>query len=254
MNKYNKTEVASLKEIGFSDKEGRVYLALLELGRATVLEISKRSKIERTNVYRILDKLLNIPLAQKLTVGKKTEWSALHPRYLKDYIQRQKRVVLEIFPELEAIYNINEEKPKLSYFEGNERLAEVVLQIINETKRGGSILSFSAPGAAFGYFGDKKFSKGMALRISKQITSKIIIPEIKDVPSYKLGMDFKNWREIKLVDREKFPFRSSFNIWNNKVAIMTVKSQPMGVLIENKDISDTLRSIFEIVWIGLPLP
>ncbi len=248
-----KDQKTSLREIGFSDKEEKVYLALLELGKATVVEISKKARVERTNVYRILDKLLNIPLIQKLVIGKKTEWSALHPRYLKNYVQKQKMAVLEIFPELEAIYNLNEEKPKLSYFEGNDRLAEMVLQIVNETKRGGTILSFSVPGATFSYFGNKKFSKAMALRVSKQITSKIVIPDISEVPSYKLGMDFKNWREIKLVDREKYPFKSSFNIWNNKIAIMTVKSQPMGVIIEDKDISDTLRSIFEVVWRGLPL-
>lgn len=243
-----KTNRLNLSEAGFSDKESAVYLALLEIGKGSVMEIAKLAKVDRTTTYRILQQFLAIPLAQTLKEGKKTSWAALNPRYLVDYISRKKKAVSELFPELEAIYNLNEEKPRLAYFEGVEGLANITASIIKEVKHRGELLSFSAPGAASGYYPTRRFLELAQERIRKQIMSKILIPTIEGTPGYEVGEDFKNWRHVKLVDPEKFPFKASFNIWNNKIAIFTVRTHPIGVIIEDKDIFQTLRSIFNMVW------
>lgn len=248
MHKLENNKLSGLKEAGFSDKEVAVYSALLEVGRGSVLEISKIAKIERTTTYRILQLFLGMPIAQTFKEGKKTRWAALNPRYLVDYVQKKKRVVQELFPELEALYNLNEEKPKLLYFEGKEGLANLTASIIREVKTRGELLSFSAPGAASGYYSTKKFIDLARERASKQIMSKIIIPSIEETPGYEIGEDWKNWRHIKMVDPEKCPFKASFNIWNNKISILTVRSHPIGVVIESKDVADTLRSIFNLIW------
>lgn len=248
MHNITKNKFLELEESGLSANESAVYLGLLEIGKGSVLEISRASKVERTNAYRILQKLLAIPLIQTFKEENKTKWAALHPRYLLEHVQKRRRVVQELFPELEALYNLNQDKPKLSYFEGMEALGDLTALIVRETKARSELLSFSAPGAASGYYSNKRFLELASERIKKQITSKILIPTIEDIPSYKIGMDFKNWRHVKLVSQDKFPFKATINIWNNKVALLTVKSHPIGVVIESKDISDTLRAIFELVW------
>lgn len=248
MHKTSKNKLFNIEEAGFSDKEAAVYIAILEVGRGSVMEIAKTAKVDRTTTYRILQSLLAIPLVQTFKEDKKTKWAALHPRYLIEYIQKKKRTIQELFPELEALYNLNEEKPKLAYFEGEEGLGQLMANIINEVKHRGEILSFSAPGAASGYYTTKRFLQLAHERAKKQIMSRILIPTVEGIPGYIEGEDFKNWRHIKIVDPKKFPFKASFNIWNNKVAILTVRSHPVGVVIESKDISDTLRSVFEMVW------
>lgn len=248
MHKNNKNQLHVLEEAGFTDKEVAVYLTLLGLGKASVLEISKLAEVDRTTTYRVLQSFLTMPIAQTFKEDKKTHWAALNPRYLVDYIQNKKRIVQELFPELEALYNLNEEKPKLQYFEGKEGLANLTANIIKEVKARGELLSFSAPGAASGYYSDKDFARLATERAKKQIMSKILIPSIEGIRGYKEGEDWKNWRHIKIIDPNKFPFKASFNIWNNKVAILTVRTHPIGVVIESKDVADTLRSIFNLVW------
>lgn len=248
MNKMTKNKLFNVEEAGFSEKETKVYLALLELGEASVSDIAKKAKVDRATVYRILQKLLAIPLVQTYQERKKTRWAALNPRYLIDYVNRKKRAVVELFPDLQALYNLNEEKPKLSYFEGEDGLKELTANIIKETKHRGELLSFSAPGAAAVYHTKKEFLKLAWDRIKKQIMSKILIPSIKEVPGYAEGEDFKNWRHVKIVNAKKFPFKATINIWNNKISIMTVRTHPIGVVIESKDIADTMRSIFEFFW------
>lgn len=248
MHKIEKNKLFNISEAGLSDKETAVYLAILKIGRGSVMEIGKLSGIDRTTTYRILQDLLKIPLVQTFKEDKKTFWAALHPRYLVSYVQKKKKAVLELFPELEALYNLNEEKPKLAYFEGIEGLADLTADIVSEVKYRGEMMSFSAPGAASGYFTTKRFLQLAQERVKKQIMSKILIPSIAEAPGYIEGEDFKNWRHVKIIDPKKFPFKASINIWNNKVALLTVRAHPIGVVVESRDISTTLRSIFEIIW------
>ena len=46
-----------LKKLNFSDKEARVYLALLELGEAPVQKIAEKAKVNRATTYVILESL-----------------------------------------------------------------------------------------------------------------------------------------------------------------------------------------------------
>ncbi len=52
-------------------------------------------------------------------------------------------------------------------------------------------------------------------------------------------------REIYLIPKEKFPFRNEINIYDDKVAIISHEDE-IGVIIQNKNIADTQRSIFEL--------
>jgi len=248
MNKISENKLLQIAEAGLTDKETKVYLALIELGEGSVTEIAKKSKIDRATVYRILQKLFSIPLVQTYKEDKKTRWAALNPRYLMDYVNKKRKIVQELLPDLQALYNLNEEKPKLSYFEGEEGLRELTANIFREVKYRGEVLSFSAPGAATVYYTKKQFVRLARERIKKQILSRILIPSIEGVPGYIEGEDFKNWRYIKIVDPKKFPFKATINIWNNKISIMTVRTHPIGVVIESKDIAETMRSIFEFFW------
>ncbi|MFA5967609.1 MAG: helix-turn-helix domain-containing protein [Patescibacteria group bacterium] len=252
MHKDNKEIEFLLQESGFSDKESAAYLALLEIGKGSVLDVSRQSKVDRTTLYRILEKFLAIPLVQTFKENKKTTWAALHPRFLVEYAQAKKTAVQEIYPALEQLYDLSADKPKLTYFEGVEGLRNSIESLIKEVKHRGEILSFSAPGAAAVYYSKKRFEGLARMRIKKQILSRLLMSSIEGAPGYKLGEDWKNWRHVKLVDAKQFPFKASIDIWNNKIAIMTTKDRPIGVVIEDKTIADTMRSIFELCWQKIP--
>lgn len=252
MHKDNKEIEFLLQESGFSDKESAAYLALLEIGKGSVLDISRHSKVDRTTLYRILEKFLAIPLVQTFKENKKTIWAALHPRFLVEYTQSKKTAVQEIYPALEELYNLSTDKPKVTYFEGVEGLRGLIESIFKEVKNRGEVLSFSAPGAAAVYYSKKRFEGLARMRIKKQILSRLLMTSVEGAHGYKVGEDWKNWRHVKLVDPAKFPLKASFDIWNNKVALMTVKEHPIGVVIEDKTIADTMRSIFELCWQNIP--
>src|SRR3989338_2859882 len=47
----------TLQKVGLSEKEAKIYLALLELGQATVLELAKKSGIKRPTVYVVIEEM-----------------------------------------------------------------------------------------------------------------------------------------------------------------------------------------------------
>ena len=58
----------------------------------------------------------------------------------------------------------------------------------------------------------------------------------------------KGLRERRFLPKEKFPFAGSVTIYGNKVALINQKTTVSGVIIENKEIAETLRTMFNLAW------
>ena len=54
----------------------------------------------------------------------------------------------------------------------------------------------------------------------------------------------------RFIPSEKFPLSSSFIIYDSKVAMVSLKGKLIGVIVENKEIANTFRSIFNLAWGG----
>src|SRR3989338_1311155 len=104
--------VNQLKNLGLSDNEAKVYLAMLELGPATMLEISAKAGINRPTAYVQVEALKKLGLVSTQTKGKKQLFMAESPDQLES-IMESKRTELEqkkgelgkILPELLALFN-----------------------------------------------------------------------------------------------------------------------------------------------------
>lgn len=60
-----------LSSMGFGRNEIEVYVALVGLGASSVLDISKKVKIHRSNIYEALEKLFEAGLVLKVDKPKK---------------------------------------------------------------------------------------------------------------------------------------------------------------------------------------
>src|SRR3989344_2941369 len=54
----------------------------------------------------------------------------------------------------------------------------------------------------------------------------------------------------RFLPKNKFPLSSSFIIYDNKAAVVSMKGKLIGVIIESKEIVNTFKSIFELAWEG----
>ena len=116
-----------LQDIGLSDKEASVYLALLAFDHTSVIELAAKTKINRSTTYVVLESLAKKGLVSETTIGKKTHYQAEPPERLETYVERRKVVLEEqakrlrdIIPQIKTIQRETGERPLVKYFEGRE--------------------------------------------------------------------------------------------------------------------------------------
>ena len=84
-------EISILKEIGFSDREIKVYLALLELGETTVGPIASRTRIQHSKIYQTLEKLIDKGLISFIIKSKTKYFQAQNPNQILNMLKEKER-------------------------------------------------------------------------------------------------------------------------------------------------------------------
>ena len=240
-----------LIELGFSDKEASVYLALLELGPSTTTEISRMAKINRTTGYDILESLVSDGLVNMIGETKIQKFVAENPDkvivFLENKIkqsQNKLKNAYNLLPELFSIYN-EKEKPKVKYYEGVERLKEAFEDTLTAKVE---IVGYAVGTDAFQAVGEKYLRDYFKRRVEKNIKVRVIAPDDPDTLKVTAG-DADELRESFIVPRDKFYFTTETNIYNNKVLIISWKEK-FAVLVESKEIADAQKKVFELAWLG----
>jgi len=241
-----------LKKLGLSDKESKIYLTSLQRGPETAPTLAKQAEIVRPTTYVVIDGLVKKGLMSSVTKGNKIYYTAESPEHLlsllrieKQHIEEKEREFKRFLPELNSLANLSGEKPKVRVFEGIEGLKTIREDIIKSKTK--EIYSFIPLDELYSLFAEKEHSEVISkTRMEKKIKSYVIYTSRRK--DYFKPVDKEQLREAKYVSPESFPFKAGIDIYANKVGIYTFKNQILGILIENNDISNTLRMIFQMLW------
>ncbi len=130
-----------LEKMGLTEKQAKVYLACLELGGGNVTNIAKKAGVQRTTCYPILDELLSLGLVSKSKQKKRGYFLVEDPKTLEQNTKLKLQTIQETLPELNAIYNVLPQKPKVLFYEGEEGAKNIFNDILNTLKEGDTILA-----------------------------------------------------------------------------------------------------------------
>src|SRR3989344_5384738 len=104
-----------LTSLGLSENEAKVYMAMLELGPATVLEISAKAGVNRPTTYVQIESLKKMGLVSTQIKGKKQLFIAESPDQLESVfkqkrkaIEKKKKELHKLLPELTGIFNLSD--------------------------------------------------------------------------------------------------------------------------------------------------
>lgn len=236
-----------LEQLGLKDKKAEVYLAALELGSATVIEISKKAGIKRTTCYDILVDLIKMGLISETSKGKKRLFIGEDPEKILNDLEGKEKLFSEILPQLKSIYNIKGVKPKIRFYEGKEGLKEVYVDTL---KYAGEILAFASEDVVR-VLGEEWAIDYLKKRVKKGVHVRAVLPKTEYI-SKAVQKDRELLRMSKFINPEKYPFSIEINIYGHKkVALMSSREQ-MGIIIEGDEIYKTMKFIFELAWDILP--
>ncbi|MDD5396928.1 MAG: helix-turn-helix domain-containing protein [Candidatus Moranbacteria bacterium] len=237
-----------LQQFGLQGKKADVYLAALELGSSSVIEIAKKASIKRTTCYDILMDLEAEGLISETSKGKKRLFVGEDPEKIQRNLKNKERLFAEILPQLQSIHNVRGSKPKIRFYEGKEGLKEVyadTLRYKTET------LGFASDDI-IKTMGMEWSMEYLARRKKAGIWAKAIIPGTEFMTEKFLSKDTEQLRMTKSIDPKKYPFSIEINVYgHNKVALMSAKEE-IGLIIEGQEIHNTLKLIFQLIWDLLP--
>ncbi len=247
-----------LKKLGLSGNEIKLYLACLSTGAVKVGELSKITKIHRVAIYPLIDSLLKKGLLIKSQQDNKKTIKPLGPKYLKNIINKKKRELRkieltfeELLPEIQALFKQAPEKPRVQYYEGINGMQQMNQDIINTLSNGGTTYSYAHVDnleKAFENYSD--IHEGhVSLRVQHNIHNRAIV---HNSPLINKMIKTRKQRllELLVVDKKYFPFRNDVTIYKNKIAILSLDPEKIGVIIESKDIYEDQLAIFNLAWQG----
>ena len=236
-----------LEQLGLKDKKADVYLAALELGSATVIEISKKAGIKRTTCYDILMDLIKMGLVSETSKGKKRLFIGEDPEKILGDLENKEKLLSGILPQLKAVYNIKGVKPKIRFYEGKEGLREVYADTL---KYSGEIAAFASEDVVRA-LGREWADDYLKKRVKKNIRVRVILPKTEYVFKI-IGEDRELLRTSKLIDPQKYPFSIEINIYGHKKVALMSSREEMGIIIEGDEVYKTMKLIFELLWDNLP--
>lgn len=230
-----------LIEAGLNDREVKVYLATLELGQSTVLPISKQAGVKRTYCYDILADLQKRGLVSYFEQNNRRRYVAEDPKKLEHMLKERLDNISLVLPELRSIYNKSGEKPKVRYFEGKEG----VLSIYRELATQKSFDAIASPQYIYRHLG-KDFEA-----LSKKIgASNTTIREL--ITGEGVGaeyiMDYKKPLQEARVLPDYVKISTDLLMYADKLAIISYAEHIHAVVIESKDIINTQKALFEVIW------
>jgi len=238
--------IESIKQLGLSDNEAKVYLAGLELGQATVQDFGKKSGVKRTTVYTTIEGLKEKGLLAQTKKGKKTLFIAQNPEYLLALSKQHLLEIKKAMPELKSIYNSGvSEKPKVRFYEGREGYSAVYKDILKQNPKELSVIASYKDWLK--HIDNDFEEKWTEQRIKQGIFLRWL--DFKTEETIKKAQEGNQvLREIRFLP-EKFPLSSTIVIYDGKIILMSGKAKEfMAVVIENQEFFQTQKQLFEILW------
>jgi sugar-specific transcriptional regulator TrmB len=241
--------LSTIQKFGLSEKEARVYLALIEAGSASVSEIAAKAKINRTTTYDVLESLIGYGLVSYVGDDKTKHFVAENPELLISFLENKSKEFKQkadeaklILPELKGTYNLIPHKPKVKYYEGDEGIIAMYEDSLTAKTEILSWLDIKVThDFSFEYFDDY-----YRRRTEKGIHIKAIVND--DPISRKFDENPKDFlRELRIIPREMMVGTPECYIYDDKVSFMSVKER-FGVMIESKDIAEAHRKLYALAW------
>ncbi|MDP3985364.1 MAG: helix-turn-helix domain-containing protein [bacterium] len=248
---YSQELRRTLSDFGLDEKASLVYLAALELGPATVLELSRRTTLPRTTLYPILDELRRQGIVRYGKRKSKTIYTVESPNALAKLFHARERRFADLVPQLEALQGTVKEGAGVTLFEGAEGFRQIWRRIFRSGVKEYRIITSGIGLLDFvkeAYLTERIISE----RKRRGIRSLQLIPEGPGA-EHIVAHDSAELRESRLLPAGTV-LPATIIIFGEEIAYITTRRENTMVLIASGEAAITNRSVFDLLWKLLPQP
>jgi len=240
-----------VKEAGLTDGEAKVYIALLELGQSTTGPIIEKSKIARSFIYNILEKLIEKGLISYVVREGTRYYIASDPTRILDYIEKRKNKLEQSKEKIKKLIPQLKSRDKdtitdIQVYEGFRGLQTCFEHYHQICKKGDDVLCFGViphQDPKYHEYWEQDHKK----RAKKGITNRMLFNKGTDPKILKNRNSFKGC-EARYMDSDiKTPawllmYKDTTQIY------LQDKKKPIVIEIVNHQIAETFKAYFEDYW------
>lgn len=248
--------VEKLTEVGFSDKEAKMYLAGLRQGPDTVQNLARAAKVNRATAYVVLQSLIDRGLASYFTQGKKSFYAMEDPEILEKLMEYEEENVdrdllrlQESMLELKSLYNLAKNQPQLYFYEGKQGL----LQAMNDyygKEAAEHVWEYFSIDQVLKLFPDYHVKHGRKSRGATYEYSGIYARNDGPLSEPQREKYFSQGGKLHYIPK-KYPIASDVIFDAERLALISLQGNLIGLIIENQDIAKTQKVLYDMVVAGL---
>ncbi len=244
----------SLRKVGLTEGEIRVYVSLLGSGETTTGKIVKEARVSSSKVYPILDRLVSMGLVRYIKKAKVMYFRTTSPTRILDMLDKRKRTIEDqkaeisrILPSLLAREKKRDAGHEASVYEGNKAVKGYFKNLVRDAVKGDERLVFGArpgyPVARGAQYFFQSFHRGW---VEKGLKTRMIFNE--DMRGKKSVEFFKGFplTEVRFLSQVTM---SSIGIQKDCIDILIwTKESVLLFAIRSTKVAKTFKDYFEILW------
>jgi len=242
-----------LEQFGLDDVEAQIYLNLLESGAKTPLDLSRETNINRTKIYRYLDRLKQKRLIEESDKGRGLTLKAASPDMLQllilekeQSLKNQKALMPDLLKELATLPSVGRSGFEIKHYHGTEGLKQMLWNHLSAKKE---ILVFGFENR--NNIAGKAFAETIRYeQVARKIT-KIEIENATDQGNYWYTSvpDWGKFYKSRYIPPKILTMKQYQVIYNNTISILNwADGNKVGVEIENVSFAEMYKQIFWKFW------
>lgn len=239
-----------LTRLGLKEVDAEIYLACLKNPEGLfVVDIVRLTKIKRSTVNLILDRLLRKGFVTYHLEGARKLFLAESPDALLARLEDSVSDLKNLIPLLRFTAG-TDKKTKVRFFEGKQGVEHVfndillTMRVRKEVQK--EVVAISSGTDLFAILPDHQ-KQFMNKRVKEGVSLRWIAPESPISRKF----DKKDLRKMKFFDAKKYQFNVELDVYGEKIALISLDKTLSAVIIENKILAESFRSLFNLLWDSL---
>lgn len=249
--------IKQLSSFGLTENQANIYVSLLGLKKATVLQIARKTGLQRPTIYDNISRLQDIGLVTKILERGKPMFIPEDPQSIHSYLSKQQKEASVLIPELQSLFGQESVKQDIKFFRGAEglkRLTDVILQ--SKEKEIRTIGNYQEN--IRGMFSKRFLEELWHARTRRNTKARILfsyaaVEPLKKERAYSEIGNIRYNREVRILP-EAINLHVLYTIVDDNVLFWSNQKEGYSFLFKSNSYADSLKTLFDFLWsVSVPL-
>lgn len=247
---FGEAQIRAVEDLGLTRVQATLYLTALKHGISSVLELSRRTGLNRQRIYEEAEKLKEFGLFD-ITRRDRRKYIPAPPRKLAlitrrkiEELQAKESELNTIIPSLENLVMPAKNKVAVKYYEGLEGIKEAFVNELEFSKNTEGLSFAGSLEDTFKFLSESYWNKWNSKFVENNSKARILVHN--SAIAQKFARDDGHYkRETRFLDN--FPLKTNIDVFKNVVLVISYYDE-LAIWIESHMLAQSYRLLFDSLW------